>query len=78
MNTETTLYLLSINELRKEIEKMIERYLIFPNVFKGTVSGIETEGYFEQTSINKEQYWIFFNDRKAYRWNTYVKLCQRF
>ena len=74
----TLTHIFSNEKENKEIEKMIERYLIFPNVFKGTVGGIETEGYFEHTPINKEQYWIFFNDRKAYRWNTYVELCQRF
>jgi hypothetical protein len=75
----TLTHIFSNEKEKKEIEKIIKKYLIFPNVFKGTVSGVETEGYFEEaTVVRKDQYWIFFNDRKAYRWNTYVELCQRF
>lgn len=74
----TLTHIFSDKKEKEKVEEMIKTQLIFPNVFKGTVKGIKTEGYLEQTSTNKEQYWIFYNDRKAYRWNTYVELCKRF
>ena len=59
-----------------ELINLIKTYIIFPNIFSTVIlldepGKFDSTGYFE--TFNPE-YKIFYEDRKAYSWNTYVSL----
>lgn len=60
---------------KDEIEKLIEVYNIFPNIYPGDIQTME--GLFNCNSYydnDNDLYQIFKEDRIHYRWNTYIKL----
>lgn len=59
----------------QEVEKFIEVYHIFPNIYPGKIK--TGEGYFDCESFfenENSEYPLFLNNREKYRWNTFVKL----
>lgn len=63
------------NYRREQIEKLIDIYKIFPNIFPGKIQ--TGEGFFACESFydnENDKYPVFKKDRIFYRWNTYVKL----
>ena len=61
---------------KEEIEKLIDIYKIFPNIYPGKIKKTG-EGLFSCDSYydnDNNKYPIFKKDRESYRWNTYVNL----
>ena len=60
---------------KEDIEKLIEIYKIFPNIYPGKIQ--TCEGLFNCDSYYNEinnKYPVFLKDQSSYRWNTYIKI----
>jgi len=63
---------------RESLIRRIRIYAIFPNVFSGNVELFEgtfyVEGVLKDSDSNKNKYGVFYENRNAYTWNTYICL----
>tara|TARA_B100001063_G_scaffold138607_1_gene129487 strand:+ start:16343 stop:17062 length:720 start_codon:yes stop_codon:yes gene_type:complete len=78
IKNDNTFYSVSEKE-REIIDKLIDIYHIFPNIFKSIIpfneGNAECEYIYENMdSPGASKYYIFFKDKSKYTFNTYVKL----
>ena len=63
---------------RESLIRRIRIYVVFPNVFSGKVELAEgtfyVEGVLKDSDSNKNKYGVFYENRNAYTWNTYICL----